>query len=473
MKLALQKGISYLMNKKTIACTVLLLLFLLTACGQTTGLNPKRPVMLTMWHNFGGQMQTMMDEHIEEFNATIGKEKGIVISVTSISSSAAIQEKLTMIAAGDPGAPEMPSITTCYPATAVLLVDKRLLVPMDEYFSDEELADYLPRFVEEGRLSDGKLYVFPFAKSTDVLFLNQTLFDRFSAATGLTVSSLATFEGITDAAAHYHRWNGEQTPDIPTDGKDFFAIDSFFNLVQVGMEQMGVSLFDGEALRLDTPEFERVWNVIFESAVKGGYAIYDGYSSDLSKTGDILCSIGSTAGILFYGEHITYPDNVKEAVEYTVLPYPIFEGGKKVALQRGGGLAVAKSTPEKEEAAALFLKWFTSPEQNMRFVASTGYLPVTGRAFTDHMELEIAQSSNPNIQKLLRTATIVQEEYDFYIPRVFDSFNNISEIMEANFYNIAEQRHEQYMEYIIAMEPEAAYEKAARGALNEFIAMQP
>lgn len=166
------------MKKRYVALAALLLLsVLLAACGKTGRLSPKRPVTLTLWHNFGGQMQTTMDEHIEEFNATIGKEKGIIISVTSISGSAAIQEKLTIIAAGDPGAPEMPDITTCYPATAVLLAEKGLLAAMDGYFTDAELSDYLPRFLEEGRLSDGKLYVFPFAKSTEVLFLNQTLFD--------------------------------------------------------------------------------------------------------------------------------------------------------------------------------------------------------------------------------------------------------------------------------------------------------
>ncbi|MEA4970650.1 MAG: extracellular solute-binding protein [Candidatus Pelethousia sp.] len=462
------------MKKKYIALAALLLLsVLLAACGKTGGLNPKRPVTLTLWHNFGGQMQTTMDAHIEEFNATIGKEKGIVISVTSISGSAAIQEKLTMIAAGDPGAPGMPDITTCYPATATLLAEKGLLAPVDGYFTDAELSSYLPRFLEEGRLSDGKLYVFPFAKSTEVLFLNQTLFDKFSAATGVTADSLSTLEGIADAATAYYRWTDEQTPGVPNDGKAFFAVDSFFNLAQVGMEQMGVSLFQEEEIRLDTPEFARIWDAVFEPAVKGGYARYDGYSSDLSKTGDILCSMGSTAGILFYGEEITYPNNTKERVEYAVLPYPIFEGGKKVAIQRGGGLAVAKSTPQKEEAASLFLKWFTAPEQNMRFVASTGYLPVTGQAFTNHMEREIAENSNPNIQKLLRTATIVHKEYDFYIPPVVDRFNAVGSSFETDFLAIAQKRREQYIENLTAMDLAIAYEEAAKGALKEFIAGRP
>ena len=95
-----------------------------------------------------------MNDLIEEFNTSIGKEKGIVISITSISGTASLQEKLTMIAADDPGSPEMPDIATCYPATAVLLADKGLIISMDQYFTDAELKDYLPQFLAEGRLPD-------------------------------------------------------------------------------------------------------------------------------------------------------------------------------------------------------------------------------------------------------------------------------------------------------------------------------
>lgn len=44
---------------------------------------------------------------IDEFNSTLGREQGIVINVTAISSSAELNESLDMIAAGDPGAPAM------------------------------------------------------------------------------------------------------------------------------------------------------------------------------------------------------------------------------------------------------------------------------------------------------------------------------------------------------------------------------
>lgn len=152
------------------------------------------------------------------------------------------------------------------------------------------------------------------------------------------------------------------------------------------------------------------------------------------------------------------------------MPYPTFENGEKIAIQRGGGLCIAKSTPQKEKAAALFLKWFTSPEQNMRFVASTGYLPVTGKAFSEHMEKEIQVNTNPNIQKILRTAITVHEEYDFYIPPVFDGFNDISTSFEGSFLDIATQKREQYQKNLKTMDPATAYERAVNGALGEFIA---
>ena len=418
----------------------------LSGCTAETGLNPRHPVTLTLWHNFGGQMQATMDTLVDEFNGTMGKEKGIILSVTSISGSSAVQEKLTMIADGDPGAPEMPDIATCYPATAALLQERELLAPLDGQFTQAELDAYLPRFVEEGRLSDGQLYVFPFAKSTEVLFVNQTLFDRFSEATGIGLDSLSTFEGIAAASTAYYDWTDGLTPDTPEDGKSFYTADSLFNLAQVGMEQMGGSLFAGEALALDSDCYRRIWEAVFEPAVRGGYAIYDGYSSDLSKTGEIVCSTGSTAGILFYGDQITYPDNTVEQVAYSILPYPVFEGGTKTAIQRGGGLMVASNEEKKEYAAAVFIKWLTASEQNMRFISSTGYLPVTRQAFETDMDAHIASVEDARIKKMLVAVTSMYREYRFFTPPNFAAFDDIGKEYEKRFKTLLASRREAYLD---------------------------
>ncbi len=184
--------------KKTVALVLTLILMLsalLTGCSKPI-LDPDHPVTLTMWHNYGGEMQSTMDYLIDQFNATVGKEKGIVINVTAISSSSELNESLDMIVNGDPGAPDMPDIFTGYPKVAIQFQEKGMLVNFNDYFTENDLSAYIEDFVAEGRLPDGGLYVFPIAKSTEVLYVNQTLFDRFAAATGAKTEDLATFEGI-------------------------------------------------------------------------------------------------------------------------------------------------------------------------------------------------------------------------------------------------------------------------------------
>jgi multiple sugar transport system substrate-binding protein len=364
-----------------------------------------------------------MDALIDEFNGTVGQEQGIIINVTAITSSAELQESLNMIVNGDPGAPELPNITTMYPKTAILFQQKGMLANLDSYFSAAEQDAYLPAFLAEGRFGDGGLYVFPFAKSTEIMFLNRTLFDRFADATGVTIDCFDSFESLAAAAEQYYEWSGKQ----------FFAADSWFNLAQAGMLQQGSNLFDGETLNLDNDAYRHIWETCYAPSREGGFAIYDGFSSDLSKTGDIVCSTGSSAGILFYGNTITYPDNTTEPMEYNVLPFPVFEGGSKYAIQRGNGICVAATDKAKEQAAVTFLKWFTAAGQNMRFAGATGYLPVTKEAFETQLPEFIKTVADPRIKMMLEAVTEMYANYEFFAAPTFEAFDGISKSYESSY----------------------------------------
>ena len=50
-------------------------------------------------------------------------------------------------------------------------------------------------------------------------------------------------------------------------------------------------------------------------------------------------------------------------------------------------MGVFASDEVRERAACEFLKWFTQPEQNIRFAVSTGYLPVEQEALSSVPEL--------------------------------------------------------------------------------------
>ncbi len=398
---------------------------ILAGCSRSP-LDPKDPVTLNMWHNYGGDMQESMDALIDEFNSTIGKEKGIVINVTAISSSSELNKSLDMIANDDPGAPDMPDIFTGYPKVAVQFWEKGLLCDLNQYFTEDEINEYVDAFIEEGKLSDGGLYVFPIAKSTEVLYVNRTLFDKFSAETGAKAEDLATFEGIARLSKQYYEWCGKQ----------FYAADSWFNYFEVGMAQLGGSIFNGEALSLEGEEFEYIFDTVYTPATEGGFAVYDGYSSDLSKTGDIVCSTGSSAGILFYGDSITYADGTVENVEYSILPYPVFENGTKTALQRGGGLMVAKTDEEKEYAACEFIKWLTDAEQNMKFVDETGYLPVTKQAFEQDMSSHLETVKDPRVKKMLTSVMDMYDDYSFFTAPTYSSFDSDSSSFEEKLYTV-------------------------------------
>ena len=416
--------------------TLTLLAGCLVGCSDDSPLDPKDPVTLTMWHNYGGDMQQTMDYLIDKFNSTVGKEQGIVIDVTAISSSSELNKSLTMIVNNDPGAPAMPDIFTGYPKVAIQFREKGMLANLDEYFTAEELSAYVEAFVEEGRLADGGLYVFPVAKSTEVLYINRTLFDRFAAATGATWDMLSTFEGIAQLSEMYYEYSG---------GKQFYAADSWFNFAEVGMAQLGDSIFEGEALSLDGDTYAHIFETVYAPAVEGGIAVYDGYSSDLSKTGDLVCSTGSSAGILFYGDTITYSDGTVENVEYDILPYPVFENGTKTALQRGGGLMVAKTDEKKEYAASVFIKWLTAAEQNMSFVANTGYLPVTKQAFETELPQHVDTVEDPRIKKMLTSVLDMYEEYTFFTAPTYTAFDSDSEKYEEDLKKLLTDKREEYL----------------------------
>ena len=79
------------------------------------------------------------------------------------------------------------------------LPDDGILVDYRDYFSEEELSAFIPAFIEEGTVND-RLVVLPVAKSTEIMYINKTLFDRFSHATGVTIDDLDTWEGLFRAA---------------------------------------------------------------------------------------------------------------------------------------------------------------------------------------------------------------------------------------------------------------------------------
>ncbi|MDR1508810.1 MAG: extracellular solute-binding protein [Synergistaceae bacterium] len=430
------------------------------------GFDPNNPVALTIWHNPTGQDKDALSAAVDRFNRSVGRERGVSIIATTIAKSELLHEKLASIALGIPGAPEPPDIAIAYPKSAVGLADKGLLIDFEEHFSKEELDKYVPSFIESGRLGDGKLYVFPVGKSAEGLIINRTFWDRFSAATGTPISELSTFEGIIRAAEKYYEWTDANTPDTEDDGSAFFMIDNPFNMAQATFAQMGEDLFAGGGLNEESPIYERVWKILFEPVIRGYEASYKGYGTDIAKTGKLLCWTSSTAGITFVPKSVTYDDNTSEPVEFEILPFPIMEGGKKVVIQRGGGFCLFKSTQARENAAVLFLKWLTSPEENLRYLESLGYMPVTNKAIEVANETWGEQHAAGIYKSYIDTMKTMNNEYTFLAQKQLENYAELEIFYDGRVRKLSASARDKYLKNLLLGEEEAmrsatqlAYEK--------------
>ena len=83
--------------------------FCLSGCEQSE-LDKDNPVTLTIWHVYGEQSDSPMNRLIDEFNSTVGIDKGIIINVTAISNASNIGDKLLDAHNKVPGSAEMPDL---------------------------------------------------------------------------------------------------------------------------------------------------------------------------------------------------------------------------------------------------------------------------------------------------------------------------------------------------------------------------
>ncbi len=225
------------MKKRIIAgMAVAAALLALTGCSsQRTGvkevkLNPDSPVSLTIWHYYNGMQQVIFDEQLDEFNATVGKEKGIYVEGYSQGSVADLEKAVSSAINGEVGAGNLPDIFSSYADTAYSAQQQGKLAELSDYFTEEELAQYIDSYIEEGYFNDdGKLYLFPVAKSTEIMMINKTDWEPFAQATGTSLDELSTNEGIVSVAQKYYEWTDSLTPDIQDDGKAFYDRDSKTN----------------------------------------------------------------------------------------------------------------------------------------------------------------------------------------------------------------------------------------------------
>lgn len=417
------------------------LALLMTGCGSQTAADDEVRV-LTMWHVYGSQTESPLNDVIDEFNATAGKEAGVFINITSVTDSGEIDAMLSATLEGQPGALTMPDLFTAYPRVAELFPEDALL-DWSDYLTEEQLSAYRSDFLSEGYFGDA-LYMLPIAKSSELLFVDKTLFDRFSADTGVTLDCFNDMESLLAACDTYYDWS---------DGTTMFQINDFYHYFLANMTGLGEEFVVDGRINADSAAFEAAFAPVAEAGIYGGLCVGDGYASDRWKTGEVICNIGSTAGILYLRDHVTYDDNTTEDIETLVLPYPCLADSQPTVVQRGGGLFATRSdSDEMNEAKAIFAAWITEKEHNLDFVTRSGYLPVTDAAFETLFD-NLGSVENEKYRMLY---SAVSEQYDggyrFCTVPLFAGASDTQKGFETLMKSTLSAAHEEYVARVAAGE---------------------
>ena len=449
--------------KKTLAflLTLTLLMTIMAGCSHQQMPSPADPVTLNIWHVYGSQTISPLNTLIDEFNRSVGREHGITVNVVSVTSSSAIDEALSASANNEPGAEAMPDLFTAYPRVAEI-VGKENLLPWDDYFTENELSAFHAEFLTEGYFGD-RLLMLPVAKSAEAFFLNQTLFDRFCADTGITSDDLASFEGVFQTARTYYDWSG---------GQSFIQINDYYHYAYVGMKAHGVELVRGGTLQLDEEAFRSIWNPLAEAAIYGGICLDEGYAAARWKTAEVIANTGSTADVLYQPSEVIYPDNTTEAIEAVAYPYPTFTDKDSGVIYRGGGLFAMKSSDERRnQAAVIFAKWLTAEEHNLAFVTNAGYLPVTDNAF-DALFSDPNQIEKENYRSVYAAVETMLDSYTFYALPLYDGASETQLDFEANVKAVLKSARNQYVKRIgNGEDPETVMEALIAASLAELISL--
>ena len=385
----------------------------LAACGGSAVSGPTntaptnaKPVTITVWSYYNGDQLETFSKLVDEFNATVGKEQNITVEASSQGSVNDLETNVLAAAEGKVGAAEMPNIFSAYADTCYAVDQMGLVADLSGYLTDEEKAAFPESYLTEGDFDDsGTIKIFPVAKSTELLFLNDTDWQAFAAATGATYEDLSTVEGLVATAGKYYDWTDART-EAPDDGKALFGRDAI-------------------------------------------------------KTGNVLAYVGSNSSATFFPKQVQVSDTESHEISLKVLPNPSFAGSEEVAVQQGAGMVVTKSTPEEEAACVTFLKWFTQPENNIQFAVGSGYLPVTHAAddvtAIENSGLDLTDS----MKDVLANAIDAVENHELYTPKPFAGGTDARKVLEYSMSDLASADRaaveEQLAAGVSAAEAEALY----------------
>jgi multiple sugar transport system substrate-binding protein len=352
------------------------LLFLILLCApfvlfaqsaSLAGVDPTG-VTITYWFQHSGSNGEAMQKMIADFNAT--NEWKITVKGEYAGAYNDIYNKMVAaIAARNP-----PELVVAYQNQSATYAVNDALADMNPYVKDakwglgKDFADFFEGFINQDVNAQfgGKRLGFPPNRSLEVMYCNMTLLK----SVGITAPPKTWDEFLAACEKVTNKDKG--TYGYALDNLDASHIYAF--VVSRGGE---IARTDGKGYTLNTPQMKAT--MLFQQRlVKLGVArkIPKKYDDQTDfGNGVVAFTTGSTSGLTFYDAAVK--KGKSGPFEWTVAPIPQLTAAGAPAMDLyGASVSIPKTTPEKQLAAWLFVKWFSEPKQQAQWTHVSKYFPV-------------------------------------------------------------------------------------------------
>lgn len=399
------------MKKLAASCAVLFGLSAMVACSNGNEGKQEQenndlvtsiesPVEIEFWHAMSGPNEAAVNKLVEDFNATVGQEKGITVKPIYQGAYNDLKSKVTAAIKSK----NAPAISQAYPDWVAEYLQSEAVVELDSYIFDEEVGikdfeDIAEAYRKENsQYEGGKFYSLPFNKSTEVLYYNKTFFEE----NNLTVPT--TWEEMEQVS--------KQITELT--GKPAFGFDSAENAFITLVKQFGgeYTTSNGEVLFGESDAAVEMLEMIKRNTDAGYWRLpgEDKYMSGPFVSGLVQMYVGSTSGASHVINGIAESEN---QFEWSAAPIPQQSEDSKAVIQQGTNVVIMKqgsTTDEQVYAAYEFAKFLGTYDANLYWTMNTGYLPIR-QTVVDSEEYQnyIVESGD-----MTKQAGPAQSDYYFY-----------------------------------------------------------
>lgn len=367
-------------------------------------LRPDADTEVTVWYVSSDRMWQSFAGLADSYSKGEGAKYGITVRTKAFDSQTELYKQLDK--AIDEGG-SLPDMVVCDTDYAAYMAKSGVLADLSTYFGNWEASSFNKEMTEAASV-DGGLVAVPIAAQTDVFMINTKLFSDFSA--------ISNFEKLCSVADEYYSRNGGS----------FFTITDYSLFFRTAAAQLKDDFDAASPHETSNKNCKYIYNLLAQTAYSRGFG--DGGEDAAKQVGEgkLPCAIVSSAEVMKYAYAID-----ADTVDFAA--YPCMKDGEPAYVEKVTGITMTASDTNSERASALFIRWFTSTENNSAFVGDSGYIPAAGAAvsvsdYAIYSELQTAMAERRNNSerytfKASAEYSVNSRSFDEILNTIMDSLN--------------------------------------------------